>query len=314
MSQNAPVRVKLLTWDQELLELPPLRSWEILRSDGDGCDAISFTAEPTLKPAVLTKAVEIRASCQGVRVFTGLVDEYELSVSEKGSGLTVYGRGMAARLLDNQVPEKTFSRLNTTELLRQYVTPYGIQTAEAEQASVSGFQVARGNSALQAIQGFCVHAGLLDPMFRADGMLILRRSRKESGIRFRETELLGAVYRDKRYGVRTRVELQHSRSSSVQRAVYDALIRRGGRSELLGSYSGSGLPATFRTATERLQSSRREEFTLELTVPIQFPCEPGTRAAAELPRLGLSGSFAVSEVRSVGTAAGCYAVVSLRKE
>ncbi len=311
---NEPVSARLLGADGTPIPLPPLRSWEILRTDGDACDAITLTTAAELSAKTLSAANRVQAFYRDNLVFTGLVDECELSITEQGSALMICGRGMAARLLDNQVPEHLFRRISVRELLQRYVRPYGIEIGSSVDAFVQRFQVERGSSAMQVLKGFCAHAGLQLPMFDRSGRLLLRERLPISGIRFTQQELRSAVYRDQRYGVRSRVELRHIRTGKTQTATNPAFLERGGRSEIFTSYAGEELPAGFRTAAQRIRASKREEYTVELELPDPFPCEPGTKVELELPRFDLTGSFAVCEVRTVGDSGGCRTTVGLRRE
>lgn len=314
MSENTPIHAYLLTCDDEKLSLPTPYSFDILRTDGDGCDAFTLCTSFSIDASKLQKADRLLLRSGGDPVFSGLVDEIERSADASGTVLTVYGRGYGARLLDNQVKAAEFATLTTSELLRRYVEPYGITAAVRDSASVSGFSVHRGYTAMQVVEGFCVHAGLLPPHFDGSGKLLLLKNRTESELHLHESELLSAVYRDTRYGVRSYVELMHTKTGEKHAAKYPAFIARGGMSKRYGSYSGMTTAAADRTALQRVRASRREEYTLELTVPTLFPCEPGVRMTVKLPHLDVSGAFAVSSVRSVGSERGCYAVLQLRKE
>lgn len=296
------------------LALGPLRSWEILRTDGDGCDAIRFSTSLDYGVQELSHVNNLRAYCGDSLVFTGYVDEIACSLGAGGGTLTAYGRGNAARLLDNQVQAETFRTLTTRELIKRYVYPLGISVNEIAAATVPRFSVSCGSSVMQAVQGFCAHASLKPPMFDTRGGLLLRKRYPNEGMVFDATGVYEAVWRDCRYGVLSRMELTHTRTGEKQVATYRAFIARGGLSEHCGMYGGKDTPADWRTAKQRIDAARREEFTLELTVKDPFPCQPGTLVTARLPRLGLDDAFYVHNVRSVGGESGCYAVVSLRKE
>ena len=304
----------LHTCDGRSIELPALRAWEIVRTDGESCDAISLRTARSLDAATLQRADRISVRLGGELVFSGLVDEIELSLSDAGTELSIFGRGYGARLTDNQVPAQTYLRMTTAELVRRYVAPYGINAVTAQTAVLPGyFSVACGNTAMQVVKGFCAHAKLLPPQFDAQGQLLLRSRRQDSGVRFDQSAVFSAVYRDKRHGVISSQRLTHVRTGTVLSASYPALTARGGRCERYGQYSGVTTPASWRNAEQRVEDSRSEEYTVELTVADQFPCQPGTTAQVTLPAFGISGEFCVRQVRSVGSASGCYAEVTLFK-
>lgn len=301
-------KATLLLCDGGSVPLPALRKWEILRTDGESCDAVSFETDCCLSPAQLQKADRLQVTLGGQTVFSGVVDECELELSGRGSGLCVYGRGFGARLLDNQTPAYSFLRLSAAELVRRFVAPCGVTAGAIPNVSVANFSVACGSSVMQTVKGFCAHAGLLPPMFDAQGCLLLRRQRPAGTV---SGAVRAARYCDRRYGVITRQTLTHSRTGAKQTAGYPALIARGGRCERYGMFSGDTLPASFRTARQRIDDAREGEYTASLTVADQWPCEPGVRTALSVPKLALDGQWCVRQVRSVGSEDGCYAEVSL---
>lgn len=309
-----PVTARLVDCDGKPFFLPPLRSWDILRTDGNGCDAVTLCTAPIADAGTLARMCRIEASWNGSRVFTGLVDELSLSQSGSGTALTVYGRGNAARLLDNQVKAMRWKRLTASELAQTVLYPLGIGIVSVPSVSVSDFSVVRGASAMQLLQGFCVHAGLLPPCFNDAGELLLRKTRPAQTGKLPLERLRSAVWRDKRSGVLSRVELVHTRTGMRQIAQYPALIARGGQRVSYGSWSGDGIEARWRSAAQRIAAARQEEYTLELTFDGQLVCDPGYETEISLPQLGVQGRYVIGSVRHVGGAAGCAAVLTLRKE
>ena len=312
---NQPFTASLLLYPEGSIPLPALRSWELLWTEGiGGCDAFSLCAAPPADPSRLKMADRITMEHDGERIFTGLVDETERSVGPQGSALTVCGRGMAARLLDNQVEARLLRRVTTEELLRLYTAPLGITAAQADAAAISNFSVACGSSVMQVVQGFCAHAGLLAPMFDASGRLLLRKQRQAAGMTLTAKNLCSAVFRDQRYGVRSRVKLTHVVSGAKLVASNPDFIARGGRSEAYGQYSGSVTPASWRTAKQRVDASRLEEYTLELCYVGSVNIRPGTVATVSLPEFSVEETLVLSSVRWNGSAQGSTTTLYLRKE
>lgn len=75
----------------------------------------------------LTEAVSFTAEENGERLFTGVVDECERGWDTAGGTLTVAGRGMAARLLDNEALGADYQVATVEDILRDHVAPYGIE-------------------------------------------------------------------------------------------------------------------------------------------------------------------------------------------
>ena len=83
--------------------LPKPAAWRMEYTAGVPCDSFwmrcIWDGDNADKPE---SWVGFAAEHEGCRVFTGVVDECEVSVSAKGRLLEVSGRGMAALLLDNE--------------------------------------------------------------------------------------------------------------------------------------------------------------------------------------------------------------------
>ena len=126
--------------------LPVLTRWRMEYALGTPCDSFSLQcpweagsgAEPS-------RWVGFYAEEQGERVFTGVVDESTVAQSEAGGFLELTGRGMAARLLDNEALPQDYGVATQADLLRDHVTPYGISAVGGELPPVAGFSVAAGS-------------------------------------------------------------------------------------------------------------------------------------------------------------------------
>ena len=95
------LNIRLETWDGAEYTLPVLVRWELEYTGGVPCD--SMTAVCLYDPGmaeILPKATRFTAHRDGGIMLRGVVDAYEISLSERGLLVTVEGRGMAALLLD----------------------------------------------------------------------------------------------------------------------------------------------------------------------------------------------------------------------
>lgn len=143
------------------LTLTELIQWEILRTDGSSAD--SFSLQVPLLPEYgtsLPTAVRVTMQEDAQVVFCGLVDEVVLQAGTSGLLAVVTGRGLAARLMDNQTVGTQFYSVGVEDILSRYVLPYGI-TAIRRDANIrrlSLFSVPTGISCWQALCGFCLHA------------------------------------------------------------------------------------------------------------------------------------------------------------
>ena len=100
------------------------RRWKFQYGCGTPCDSFQLTClwEPG-EADVLAEAVGFTASQDGETVFTGVVDECERGWDSSGGTLTVAGRGMAARLLDNEALGADYQVATLEDILRDHVAP-----------------------------------------------------------------------------------------------------------------------------------------------------------------------------------------------
>ena len=75
----------------------------------------------------LAEAVSFTAEENGERLFTGVVDECERGWDTAGGTLTVAGRGMAARLLDNEALGADYQVATVEDILRDHVAPTALR-------------------------------------------------------------------------------------------------------------------------------------------------------------------------------------------
>lgn len=155
--------------------LPELTGWRLEYTAGVPCDSFWLCC-PWENGSGTCPAdwVTFMAEHEGERVFTGLVDECEVSLSARGRVLEVSGRGMAARLLDNEALGQDYQTATLADILRDHVTPYGVQTAPgAALPAVSQFSVATGSSEWSVVYDFARYHGGVTPRFDRMGRLVL---------------------------------------------------------------------------------------------------------------------------------------------
>ena len=181
--------------------LPALLQWDIKLTDGDPCDGFSvcFPYERALAQT-LRGAVFFTAEEDGATVFTGVVDDYEITLDAKGLLAEMTGRGMAARLLDNQVRAAEYLSAQLADILKSYVLPYGVTKLRAVQMpAVERFVVETGYSCWQVLAGFCRHSADIFPRFLPDGTLVLEPETPGKTVRLRQAQCLRVRALDSRY-------------------------------------------------------------------------------------------------------------------
>lgn len=104
--------------------LPEFLSWDVCHGMGEPCDwfEVSFIYYSAQLPKLQT-ACAFRATHNSAVVFSGVVDEYSISIDEKGSVVTLSGRSKAALLLDNELPAQEYAALSSAGAVSGFVSP-----------------------------------------------------------------------------------------------------------------------------------------------------------------------------------------------
>ena len=100
-------------------QLPPARKWELEYGIGTPCD--SFYLICPWQMGLETRPedwVGFHAEHEGERVFTGVVDECEVTLGDRGCQIELSGRGMAALLLDNEALGQDYQLATLEDILR----------------------------------------------------------------------------------------------------------------------------------------------------------------------------------------------------
>ena len=276
--------------------LPELLTWKLIHTDGSSADSfeLSFPTQASLLPT-LRAAKELQCTDNGRICFRGVVDEVE-TVWENAFVTTLCGRGLAAKLMDNQVEGAEFYTLDLDTVLGRYVRPYGITAVSVRGGPWRGqlLSVSAGSTCHQVLQGFCLHAGTPQPRFLPDGTLCIAPGEGRHTIR--AEEVLSATRRLCRYGVISSqkvIDLSHIATRTAENPGLSAL---GIASHQVATRSGPFTRITERSAKQRLEASAKNLDTLELILPGTHPAQPSDAVSLRLSELDLNGEFIVTEV------------------
>ena len=283
-------------------ELPPLTDWELNYAAGVPCDSFRLRCPwRTGSPTLPRQWVKFTAEHRGEVVFTGVVDECLTSLDGRGGLLEVSGRGMAARLLDNEALGQDYGTATQADILRDHVEPYGIRIAPGGRLpAVSRFSVRTGSSEWAVLYQFARYHGGILPRFDRLGRLVL------SGWQDGQKLVIGAdapvtriCRRDQRYGVLSQVLVRDRYSGAVQRVDNPAFQREGGSARRVITMPGrAGYQSMRRTGQFQLERSKEEQVRLEVELAGEksaFCAFPGD--LAELDRWGEQGLYRVRECR-----------------
>lgn len=140
---------------------------------------------------------------------------------------------------------------------------------------------------------------------------MLRKEAAGSSIRL-GSEILTAQYVRNRYGVAARQVLINTRNGSYQAADYAGFQALGGTRVQYAGRTGDKIRATFRTAKQRLDDTKRDEKLLYVTYPGSFLAEPLDQAVVSIGALGIRGTFTVQEAQSGCDETGATCTLILR--
>lgn len=270
---------KLICWDGREIALPDATAWQFRYGRGTPCDSFLLTClwEPEGEDA-LAEAVTFTAAENGETVFTGVVDECERGWSKAGGFLTVSGRSMAARLLDNEALGMEYQVAVWQDILRDHVTPYGIQALPGVSLpAVPGFVVETGSSEWQVVYEFCRYYGGITPRFDRLGRLVATPWPEGERIKLGENGAITALtLRDQRYGVLSQVLVRDRTTQAVQKVENTDFARRGGLCRRVLTMPGRSSYQAMRWSGDyQLARSREELRQLELELPGAFLAWPG---------------------------------------
>ncbi|MDE6107067.1 MAG: hypothetical protein K2F83_00100 [Oscillospiraceae bacterium] len=298
----------LLTHEGKKLTLPLLTGWRLIRTGTVPCDSFEGTCLwEGGTDGRLEECCRLVVEEDGQRRFTGVLDECELTWSEKGSTLTVSGRGLAALLLDNESPGKDYQAATLADILQEHVTPYGIRVSKAARLpTVPNFSTATGSSQWQVLYSFAKYHGGVEPRFDVYGALTV--DGKEGGRTLKLTDSHGPLeltWRDKRYGVYSEILVRDRGSLREQRVSNKEFTAQGGSCQRVMTMPGKSAYEAMRYSGEyQLKESYAKRFRLHVTLPGSYVCEPGDRIKADLKRPGIQGLWRVLETESVLDAQG----------
>ena len=239
-------------------------------------------------------------SCPEIRLwesqtvwFRGVIDEVETAWGT-ACITTVCGRGLAAKLMDNQASGAEFYQADLNTVLDRYVRPFGITDIYAPGSYRARlWSVGAGVSSFRVLQGFCRLAGAPQPRFSREGTLMIAPG--GTGYSIGASELLSAKLRLCRYGVISRQLVADLSSGSVRTADLNCAAQYGISSRHVATRSGPLTHVTEISARQRLEDSTKELYTLELVLPHVQKIQCCDSVTVYLSDLGASGDYIVTE-------------------
>lgn len=274
-------------------------SFQLSYGLGTPCDSFSLRCPWTVgQEGILRGVSRVTVRRDGSGIFFGVLDEWECSFDGSGYTLELVGRGVQALLLDNEALSADYGVATLQDILRTYVTPYGISLAgQVSLPPVSGFSVRSGSSCWQVLYEFARYYGGVTPRFDPQGRLVLSAfaDGKVTPIGS-ELPIKKLVHREKRYGVLSQVQVQNNVTKAIQTVKNEAFLQEGGScSRVLMVPRNTSFQSMRYTAQYQLAQSQGERVRVELVVSQEFVAWPGELVALNLPSFGGNGRYRVLE-------------------
>ena len=281
--------------------LPAPVSWCFQYTSGVPCDSFRLRCIWDGDNQVRPEEWALFQALEGGEVqFTGVVDECETVLGPEGAFFEVSGRGMAARLLDNEALSQDYELAAPADILRDHVEPYGIQTeGGAALGPVSRFSVAAGSSEWAVLYEFARYHNGICPRFDREGRLILSPWPDT-----REIALDDAVpverlsCRVRRYGVLSQVVVRdryQNRTETVENPAFQAL--GGHRRQVVTMPGKSQYQAMRYSGRFQLERSAAEQLWIQAEIPMLFFAQPGDLVRLERSNWGRNGRYRVMEAQ-----------------
>ncbi|NCB62937.1 MAG: hypothetical protein EOM52_04875 [Clostridia bacterium] len=298
----------LTCWDGTRFSLPALVSWRFEYTAGVPCDSffVKCLWEPGMEQ-VLSDAVEFAAEENGETVFRGVVDEFETRWDGDGGALTLAGRGMAARLLDNEAEGADYLTATEEDILRDHVLPYGVEVGDRGMLpAVSNFTVHSGSSEWNVLYSFARYYGGVTPRFDRTGKLVLSPwGDTKVHVVSDAVAATEFLYRERRYGVLSEILVRDKTRFAVERVENERFAGKGGRCRRVMTMPGRTAYQAMRySGAYQLKRSESEWIRAEITIPRLFFAWPGDLVKLEKGGFGKNGVYRVLEAVVTADGAG----------
>ena len=297
------------------IQLPAPVSWTFQYTAGVPCDSFRLRCIWAGENAVRPSEWATFQALEGSEVkFTGVVDECETVQGSEGSYFEISGRGMAARLLDNEALSQDYEVATLADILRDHVAPYGIQVgAMGDLPAVSGFSVQSGESEWQVLYQFARYHGGVSPRFDREGRLYLTPFPDREALVVDGTVAVARLcWRERRYGVLSQVLVRDRTTLAVEPVDNAPFQAQGGlRRQVLTMPGKSSYQAMRYSGEYQLEQARKELHTLELELPAAFAAWPGELVELNLTQNVGTGLWRVRESVSAQAEQGSYTRLTL---
>lgn len=292
---------KMGCYDGERFALPTPLAWELNYGLGSPCD--SFWVKTLWTPGQeerLAAGTRMQVMEGGGTVFTGVLDECQCQWSQEGCVAEFSGRGMQALLLDNQAGAVDYGQASLGEILRGYVSPYGISLEkEVYLPPVWGFSVGSGSSCWKVLYDFVRYHGAATPRFTREGKLALHPWADGEPVALEAgAPVTRFLWKYQRYGVLSQVTVRDTTGWNPQVVRNAAFQAQGGQcSRVMLLPRKTAYQARRYNAQFQLDRSKARMETVEVTLAMGFAAWPGDLVQLTRPGWSRNGRYRVLESR-----------------
>lgn len=287
----------LTDYDGKQFQLPVLLEWDFSYGMTLPCDAfeVTFLFEAEMYPT-LQDAVRFYAVHEGATVFTGVVDDFEISVSEKGSVAVVHGRGLAALLLDNEAEAAQYFAASLDMVFSTYIYPFGITNVKnVAGIATQALNVESGESAWKVLEDFVWFGCGVKPRFSPDGVLLIGRQEGTKRRIDAGNAVSAQTLRSRRYGIISRAVVKNKALGTSTVVVNEGFQTKGGCCRRVVNVPRRTMYNAMRATGEyQIARSREGCFSISLTVPALFAAFPGDIVTLANTPLGAAGTYDVA--------------------
>lgn len=286
-------------------------SYELSSEIAAACDG--------LRLYIFTKKAlsDVRTVCayqDGVKIFYGFADKFQLSYDEDGYTAFVYARSSACVLVDNEAYPGQYSCPTSRQLWYIHAKPFGFTFGLPEVFTQSEYIVSKGQSCFGAIDKF---------MQYACGKRIYVTPENEV-CAFDTSENVRYLDADKIVSVCATVDKSSVigridyKINSDEQYIYRLESRFADDNAVTSRklINLSSLPVWQREAEAHRQISESLENYFTVTVILAGDCDLrlSDRVSANFERLGISGEFILSSIIRAKNSKGTKTTLTLRKE
>ena len=302
-------------WRGERWALPQAERWQMDYTTGVPSDSFLLCCPwEADNPTAPEDWVAFQAEHEGERVFTGVIDECEVRVDHTGRTLELSGRGMAARLLDNEALSQDYQLATQADILRDHVTPYGVEVAPGGTLPpVERFSVSAGSSAWSVVYEFARYYGGVAPRFDRLGRLVLTGWSDDRERLVGDGAPITALnWRERRYGVLSQVLVRDRWSGQVETVNNSEFLALGGRARrVITMPERSSYQAMRYSGQFQMDKSASQLRRLELTVAQPFCAWPGDLVRVQRSLWDFNGLYRAEQVSVGMDEGGCWSRLEL---